>query len=107
MITQRRVFQAKPGAAGAVLAKMKEFQPILEKLGGPAYRIYTDLYSGQTDRVVWEFDTESLAKLESIDWEISQDNEVRKAYESWFEGLKPLIKGAAVELWSREVYEFR
>ncbi len=103
MITQRRVFQAKPGSAAAVVAKMKEFQPILGKLVGPAYRIYTDLYSGQTDRVVWEFDTESLAKLESINWEISQDNEVKKAYESWYEGLKPLIEGATVELWTREV----
>ena len=103
MITQRRVFQAKPGAAGTVVAKMKEFQPILEKLGGSTYHIYTDLYSGQTDRIVWEFDTESLAKLESIDWEISQDNEVRKAFESWYEGLKSVIEGATVELWRREV----
>ncbi len=98
MITQRRVFQAKLGAAGAVVAKMKEFQPILEKHGGLGSRIYTDLYSGDTDRVVWEFDIESLAKLESFDREGSQD----PAFGKWFEGLKPLIKGATVELWTRE-----
>ena len=34
MITQRRVFQAKPGAASAVVAKMKEFQPIFETQAG-------------------------------------------------------------------------
>jgi hypothetical protein len=29
------VFQARPGLAAAVVAKMKEFQPIFEKHGGP------------------------------------------------------------------------
>ncbi len=82
---------------------MKEFQPIFKKCGGPACRIYTDLYSGHTDRVVWEYDIESLGKLESLDWEISQNDEYRRAFESWYEGLKPLIEGAKVELWGREV----
>ncbi len=103
MITQRRVFQAKLGTATAVVTKMKEFQLIFEKYGGPACRIYTDLFSGHTDQVVWEFDIESLAKLESLFWEASQKDEYRKAYESWYEGLKPLIEGATVEIWSREV----
>ncbi len=103
MITQRRVFQAKPGAAGAVVAKMKEFQPILKKASGTESRIYTDLYSGHTDQVVWEFDIESLSKLENFDQELLQSDELRKAFENWFESLKPLIKGATVELWNREV----
>ncbi len=102
MITQRRVFQAKPGAAGAVVAKMKEFQPILEKTSGTGSRIYTDLYSGHTDQVVWEFDVESLGKLENFNQELSRNDELRKAFENWFESLKPLIEGATVELWRRE-----
>lgn len=103
MITHRRVFQAKPGAAAAVVAKMKEFQPIFKKLVGPTCRIYTDFHSGHTDRVVWEYDIESVAKLESFDREMSQNGEYRKVIESWFKGLTPLIEGATVELWSREV----
>ena len=103
MITQRRIFQAKPGAAGAVVATMKDFQPILEKANGTGSRIYTDLYSGHTDQVVWEFDVESLGKLESFDQNILRNDELRKAFQGWFEGLKPLIKGATVELWNREV----
>ena len=103
MITQRRVFQAKPGASEAVVAKMKEFQAISEKHGGPASRIYTDFYSGNTDRVVWEFDVENLSKLEGLDREIMRNDEYRRAFESWFKGLTPLIEGAIVELWSREV----
>jgi hypothetical protein len=103
MITQRRVFQAKPGEAGAVVAKMKEFQPILRKTSGTESRIYTDLYSGYTDQVVWEFDIESLSNLENFDKELLQGDEIRKAFEHWFEGLQPLIVGAKVELWNREV----
>lgn len=102
MITQRRVFQAKPGQAAGVVAKMKEFQAIFERHGGPACRIYTDLLSGETDRVVWEFDIENLSSLESLFWAASQNAEYRKAYEQWYEGLKPLIERATVGLWNRE-----
>ena len=103
MITQRRVFQAKIGQAGQVVAKMKEFQPSFEKYGGPTTRIYTDLFSGNTDRVVWEFDAESLGKLESIFWAAGQDPDYQKAFENWYEGLKPLIEMATVELWNKEI----
>jgi hypothetical protein len=103
MIIQRRVFQAKPGKAADVVAKMKAFQAIFAKQGGPACRIYTDLFSGNTDRVVWEFDVESLSGLENLFWAASQNAEYVKAYEEWYEGLKPLIEGATVELWNREV----
>ncbi len=102
MIVQRRVFQAKPGAAGAVVAKMKEFQPQFERHGGSSARIYTDYLSGPTDRVVWEFDAENLAQLESIFETVSQDPEAQSAFENWFKGLLPLIEGATVELWNRE-----
>ena len=103
MITQRRVLQAKIGQAGQVVEKMKEFHPVFEKHGGPSSRIYTDLLSGNTDRIVWEFDTENLTMLESILWTAGQDPNYQKAYESWFESLKPLLEGASVELWNREV----
>ncbi len=101
MITQRRVFQAKPGAAGAVVAKMKEFQPIFEKHGGSATRIYTDLYSGRTDRIAWEYDVESLSELEDFD-KVLKKPEVSKDFGRWYQGLMPLIEGAIVELWNKE-----
>ena len=102
MIMQRRVFQAKPGSSGDVVARMKEFQPIFERHGGPSARIYTDYFSGSTDRVVWEFDAENLGALENIFWAASQNTGYLKAYEAWFTDLKPLIESATVELWNRE-----
>ena len=103
MITERRIFQVKTGEAGAVVAKLKEAKPILEKLGSPVSRIYTDFYSGHTDRVVWEFEHDSLGKLESLEREMSQDDKFLKVYENWFKGLQSVIEGATVELWRREV----
>ena len=102
MITQRRVFQAKAGQAGQLVERMKEFKPTFEKYGGPSSRIYTDLLSGNTDRVVWEFDTENLSSLENIFVTAAQNPDYQKIYENWFEGIKPLIDGAVVELWNRE-----
>jgi len=103
LITQRRIFQAKIGEAGQVVQKMKEFQPAFEKFGGSTTRVYTDFFSGNTDRVVWEFDAASLGELERVFLEAGQDPDYQKAFESWYEGLKPLIEVATVEIWNREI----
>lgn len=100
MITQRRIFRAKPGASGAVVGKLKEFQPIVERVGGPPRRIYTDLFSGETDRVVWEFDFDTLAALEEMNKSAFENAEFKAAFEKWWAGLQPLVEGAVVELWS-------
>ncbi len=102
MITERRVFQAKTGEATAVVAKVKEAQPMLEKVGYKVGRIYTDFYSGQADRVVWELEHESLGNLENLEQGLSKDAELLKVFEDWFAGLKMLINGATVELWRQE-----
>lgn len=81
MITQTRVFRAKPGASGAVVDKLKEFQPIVDRVGGPPRCIYTDLLSGETDRVVWGFDFESLTALEATTKSAFEDAEFRAGYE--------------------------
>ena len=102
MVPQRRVFQAKPGVTGAVVAKMNEFQPIFESQGGPPCRIYTDRLSGHTDRVVWAFQIENLTALKNLFWAASQDAEYQKTYGAWYQALTPLIEGATVELWNLE-----
>lgn len=102
MITERRVFQAKTGEATAVVKKCKEAQSMLEKLGVKISRIYTDFYSGRSDRVVWEFDHEDLSALENLEQGLVKDAELAKAFSIWFTELKGLIEGAEVELWRRE-----
>ena len=46
---------------------------------------------------------DGLSKLEEMEWAVAQDAKYQKAYETWYEGLIPLINGATVELWNREV----
>jgi len=101
MITQRRVFRAKPGCSSAVVNKLKEFQSIVAQVGGPPRRIYTDHLSGETDRVVWEFDVENLTALEDMTKTAMENTEFLVGYEKWYAGLQPLIEGAVVELWNR------
>jgi hypothetical protein len=102
MITERRIFKARVGGAAAVVAKLQEAQPMLGKLGYPIGRIYTDFYSGQTDRVVWEFDHESLGTLENLENGLSKDTDLPKVFDGWFAGQKVLIEGATVEIWRKE-----
>jgi hypothetical protein len=59
----------------AVVDKIKKFQRIFKKCGGPGYRIYTGILSGLTDRGVCEFDMESLGKLEGLFWAASHNIE--------------------------------
>jgi hypothetical protein len=102
MITERRVFQAKTGEAGAVVAKCKEAQTMLNRVGYSTGRIYTDFYSGPTDRVVWEFDHENLGDVENLERGLAKDAELVKDFNTWFTGLKGLIENAEVELWRKE-----
>jgi len=102
MITERRVFQAKTGEAGVVVAKCKEAQTILDKVGYSTGRIYTDFYSGRTDRVVWEFDHENLGGLENLERGLAKDERLVKDFNNWFADLKSLIENAEVELWRKE-----
>ena len=101
MITQRRVFRSKVGQSAGVVEKMREFQKIFDRHGGPKCRIYTDRYGGNTDTVIWEFDVESLSKLEEQSLARAESPEYRREYEAWYEGLRPLIEGAAVEILNR------
>ena len=102
MITQRRVFQGKVGQAAAIVGKIKEIQRMLAGQGWPAGRIYTDLFSGQTDRVAWELDMESLAAMDTAFQMTGLDTATQQAFGKWFSELTPLIEGAAVELWTRQ-----
>ena len=101
MITQRRVFRAKVGQSAGVVEKMREFQKNFDQHGGPKCRIYTDRYGGNTDTVIWEFAVESLSKLEEQSLARAQNPEYRREYEAWYDGLRPLIEGAAVEILNR------
>lgn len=104
MITQRRVFQAKPGRAAELVVKLRELLPTLESRRGRAGRVYTGLLRGHADRVVLEVEVESAGLLlaEGLAWAAGQDTEYREAYSRWHRSLAPLIDGETVKLWRGE-----
>ncbi|MEE9199783.1 MAG: hypothetical protein V3U26_08345 [Dehalococcoidia bacterium] len=104
MITNRRIYQGKPGTAVTIVAMLKEYQELASKLvERPPYRIYTDCLSGHTDRVVLELDIESLGALEKGYQAIANVPEYQQYYKKWKKDFMPLIEGATVEFWTREV----
>lgn len=103
MIVERRTFQAKVGLAGAVVAQARALEQVMSSLGQAAsVRVYTDYFSGRTDRVVMEWDIENFTQYESQMAELVAKPEATRAFETWFAGLTPLIEGASVEFWHRE-----
>ena len=99
MIVERRVFQAKVGQSGAVVGKLKEAENLFRGVGLPTGRVYTDYFSGATDRVAWEIEVENLGALEGMMGAL--DAEAAK-FEAWFGELSALIEGATVEHWAIE-----
>ncbi len=99
MIVQRRIFQAKVGQAGAVVAKLKEAENLFARADGwPTGRVYSDYHSGATDRVAWEIEAESLGGFEELIDAIGGD----ASFGPWFGELTALIEGASVEFWNIE-----
>lgn len=99
MIIQRRIFQAKIGQAGAVVAKLKEGENLFNAAGlWPKGRIYSDYQSGATDRVAWEVEVENLGAFEKFMGSIGAE----ASFAPWFGELSTLIQGATVEFWTIE-----
>ena len=100
MITQRRIFQAKPERAAALVEKLMELLPGLRGGDRQLARVYTGMIGGQFDQVVLERDVESAGHLvaEGVLLAAAQPDTDRY----WRQRLAPLIEGETVELWLRE-----
>lgn len=73
MIVVRNSFIAKPGQAGKLAAIMKEVAGMMM----PNYRVMTDL-TGDFNRVVFEFEAESLSEFEARFRQYSSDPAVKE-----------------------------
>ena len=100
-IIHRRTFQAKVGGAGPLVAHLREFGKIAAQYGvSPNERILTDHQSGRTDRVVWEWEIESMAALDMAELEGNQA--AADALSKWERTMNGMIEYAEVENWKVE-----
>ncbi len=100
-IIHRRTFYAKVGGAGPLVAHLREFDKLAAQHGvGLEQRILTDHQSGRTDRVVWEWEIESMAEL---DMEALAGNQAAAdAFSKWERTMNGMIEYAEVENWKVE-----
>lgn len=65
-IIHRRIFFGKVGSADRLVQHMKDGDRILAKYGGEfKSRVLTDHMTGRSDRVVVEWEIESIAEMDS------------------------------------------
>jgi hypothetical protein len=94
MIVVRNCFIAKPGNAGKLAATLKEAAAVAQL---PKHRVLTDM-TGDFNRVVMEFEVESLAEFEATlkDYHTNPAfREKMKGYtDLWIAGTRDLLQVA-------------
>ncbi|NQW19042.1 MAG: hypothetical protein HQ478_16335 [Chloroflexi bacterium] len=100
-IVQRRVFYGKVGTAGALVEWANEMYGLISaKEPKLTQRVLTDHQSGRTDRMVVEFEAESLAALDAMIDNVMADLGSDPAFQATFAKLADLIDHAEVEQWT-------
>lgn len=92
MIVVRNVFVAKPGCASKLAAHFKEVASAMKM---PAYRVLTDV-TGEFNRVILEYEAESVAAYEKQFHEMRDKPEFRekmKGYtDLWVTGSREILQ---------------
>jgi len=92
MFVVRNVFVAKPGCASKLAAHFKEVASAMKM---PAHRVLTDV-TGDFNRVILEYEVESVAEFEKQHREIGEKpefREKRKGYtDLWVTGSREILR---------------
>jgi hypothetical protein len=99
-IVHRRVFYGKVGMGDPIVKQLREGERLFKRHRLKVkMRVLTDWQSGRTDRVVWEWETESLEAMDAQLGQLMAKGASRKAFDAWFQKLTGLIHYAEVENW--------
>ena len=100
-IVQRRVFYGKIGTGGELIEHMKKGNEAMARFGMKfKARVLSDYQSGRTDRVVVEWEMDSIADLESGMNEAMSDSQAQAELGPWMQRLNELIHYAEAEHWT-------
>jgi hypothetical protein len=101
-IMHRRTFFAKVGQAGPLVAYFQEAAVQMKAHGiGWETRIYTDYYSGRSDRVVLEWVLESIGDMDSELNRVMEIPEAGAFFQGWLTKLNDMIHYADGENWTQ------
>ncbi len=97
----RRVFLGKVGVSDQLVKHVKEVDSILQQQGvNIKRRTLTDHQSGRTDRVVVEWEVNSLRDYEEAMGRLMSNPESKQAFDTWMAKLSDMIHYAEVETWA-------
>ena len=100
-IVHRRIFYGKVGMASPLVEHMRAGDQILAKHGAlVASRILTDDMTGRSDRVVVEWEMDSIAVMNAELERIMSGPESQAEMAQWMEKLATLIEYAEGENWA-------
>ena len=100
-IVHRRVFYAKVGKSDQLAELLKETNDAMSRFGTVTKgRVLTDYLSGRTDRVVVEWEVDSIGELESGMEGAMTSPEGQAWFNDFFPKLADLIHYADVENWT-------
>lgn len=96
-IVHRRVFYAKIGKAGPLVAMMKEADGLMQKAGYAfKSRYLTDFISGRCDRVIMEWEVENPDEIAGL-YQSMGTPEVQAAFGDWEARMNELVEYSEVE----------
>ena len=99
-IVHRRIFYGKVGMASPLVEHMRAGDQILAKNGARfASRILTDDMTGRSDRVVVEWEMESMSDMNTTLDQVLANPEAQGEMSQWMEKLAALIEYAEGENW--------
>ena len=100
-IVHRRTFFAKVGQAGPLVEHFQEADEQMKGYGiGWETRIYTDYYSGRSDRVVVEWVLEDLGDMDAELARVMEIPEAGAFFQGWMTKLNDMIHYADGENWT-------
>ena len=101
-IIHRRVFFGKAGVGDQLAQHVKEGSDALARFAGVDFkpRTLTDNQSGRTDRVVMEWQANSLGEIDAALEKTMANPQGQTWFPTWFQKLTDLIHYAEVENWT-------
>lgn len=100
-IMHRKTFHAKVGQAGPLVQHFQEADERMKGFGiAWETRIYTDYFSGRSDRVVVEWVLDNLADMDDQMAQIMELPEGAAYFETWMAKLNDMIHYADAENWT-------
>ena len=97
---RRRIFYGKVGKGDQLIERLPRANLMVRGQGVAIRpRVLSDFSSGRTDRVVMEWDANTIAELDSVEAEVEAYEEGPELFQEFFDELAELIDFAEVDTW--------